>query len=275
MLTRVLRISGQEIRYGYSSFRYLITRSGRDDRGCVLVNGSPKTGTTWMLRMISSVPGYRAIGNFGSNIARYQSVSSGDVVHGHHMFSEDLWQILQSKDVRVVLMVRDPRDQAVSRMYHVKRSGAHRWHERFGEMSKDEALMACITGRPDLPGVEAMINLTYSWLQARDKALCINYEALISNPVSEFCKVLEYLGITPSEYLVQAIIARNQFERLTVGNRFWKSARKPGQDDPNSHYRKGVVGDWKNHFTNAHIEKFKQLVGAQLIDLGYEEDLHW
>lgn len=275
MITRLLKISGQELKYSLSSIRYQLTRPSGDGRACVLVNGSPKTGTTWMLKMITSVPGYRGVGNFGSDINRHREIYSGDVVHGHHKYSEDLWEILQSRDIKVILMVRDPRDQAVSRLFHIKRSAAHRWHERFGEMSDDEALMACITGQPDLPGVEAMLNLTYSWLSAGEKALCINYEALISNPVIEFCKVLKYLGMTPSEYLVQAIITRNRFERLVVGKRFWQPARKPGQADPNSHFRKGVVGDWKNHFTDVHKDKFKQLAGAQLIDLGYEKDLSW
>lgn len=275
MLSRVLSISGQELKYKFSAFVYQIAHSRGGRRGYVLVNGSPKTGTTWMLKMIASIPGYRAVGNFGSDKSRYYEIIPGDVVHGHHKYSDDLWNILRTKNIKVILMVRDPRDQTVSRMFHVKRSAIHRWHERFGELSDDEALMACITGRPDLPGVMAMINLTYSWLSAGDKVFSVNYESLISNPAIEFRKVLDYLGINLNDYLVQAIITRNQFERLSVGKRFWEPARKPGQNDPNSHFRKGIVGDWNNYFKETHIAKFKQLAGSQLIDLGYEKDLNW
>jgi hypothetical protein len=39
--------------------------------------------------------------------------------------------------------------------------------------------------------------------------------------------------------------------------------------------RKGIVGDWKNHFTPAVVNKFKSLTGDGLIQLGYERDMNW
>ena len=40
-------------------------------------------------------------------------------------------------------------------------------------------------------------------------------------------------------------------------------------------YRKGIVGDWRNHFTEDHRRVFKQVAGDLLIRLGYEKDTDW
>ena len=40
-------------------------------------------------------------------------------------------------------------------------------------------------------------------------------------------------------------------------------------------YRKGVVGDWKNYFTEKHVKTVKRVTGEMLIELGYETDLNW
>jgi hypothetical protein len=41
------------------------------------------------------------------------------------------------------------------------------------------------------------------------------------------------------------------------------------------HYRKGVAGDWRIHFTSVHIAAFKARYGDLLVKLGYEVDDHW
>jgi len=43
----------------------------------------------------------------------------------------------------------------------------------------------------------------------------------------------------------------------------------------NTFVRKGVAGDWKNHFSERNIADFKALAGEALILLGYESDLTW
>jgi hypothetical protein len=42
-----------------------------------------------------------------------------------------------------------------------------------------------------------------------------------------------------------------------------------------STFRKGIVGDWKNHMTPEHKAAFKEVAGQLLVDLGYEADEDW
>ena len=42
-----------------------------------------------------------------------------------------------------------------------------------------------------------------------------------------------------------------------------------------AHQRKAVAGDWRNHFTPAVKEAFKERAGHILVAAGYESDLDW
>ncbi|MCP5100313.1 MAG: sulfotransferase domain-containing protein [Chloroflexi bacterium] len=275
MLGRIINVTGEELKYNFVYLRHQMA-TGANQRAKVLVNGSPKSGTTWMLKMIASQPGYQTVGNFDRDIERYHSVQPGDVVHGHDWYSSELKEILEGETIKVILMLRDPRDQLISRMFHVKRSPKHMWHDRIQSMSEEEALMVCIEGREGLPGTDKMITLTQTWLNNNAEAICIKYEELLANPVVNFSKVLRYIGVEKNvESLAGVIVDRNRFERLSMGRRIWQSGRKPGEENSKSHFRKGITGDWKNYMKPAHIARFKEIAGQQLIELGYEKDMNW
>jgi hypothetical protein len=54
-----------------------------------------------------------------------------------------------------------------------------------------------------------------------------------------------------------------------------ESSRKRGQEDSSSRSRKGIVGDWKNVFTEEDKSGFKEIAGDLLIKLGYEKTNDW
>jgi hypothetical protein len=73
MLKQLFNISGKEISYRMASFLYRLNGNKIPPNLSVLVNGSPKTGTTWMLKLVASFPGFRiARGyNFQGDFHRY------------------------------------------------------------------------------------------------------------------------------------------------------------------------------------------------------------
>jgi hypothetical protein len=253
----------------------LYLNGGPKNKEKVLVNGSPKTGTTWMLRLVNSIPGFHGLGNFHGEIEKYKHILPGDVVHGHDWYTAELEQILHENSIKVIQMIRDPRDQLISRVFHIRRDETHKWHEQLKEASLEKAIELCIEGREGLPGTRMMVEWTQSWINSEFELIAVRYEKLIGDPEIEFHKVLDHLRVDLSDGLVKAIIERNQFERLSAGRKFWNKARRRGQADPTSHFRKGIVGDWQNYLNEEHKAQFKEVAGDKLIELDYENDLDW
>ena len=40
-----------------------------------------------------------------------------------------------------------------------------------------------------------------------------------------------------------------------------KTGRKPGEEDQDMHYRKGIAGDWQNYLTDQHLSRLEELCG--------------
>ena len=51
--------------------------------------------------------------------------------------------------------------------------------------------------------------------------------------------------------------------------------RKAGEEDRSSFLRKGIAGDWKNHFNTEAVNIFDHYAGETLIKLGYEKNHDW
>jgi hypothetical protein len=60
-----------------------------------------------------------------------------------------------------------------------------------------------------------------------------------------------------------------------VTKRKFGQARKSGEEDPNSMQRKGISGDWVNHFDLAAMQMIDEALGDVIVELGYEKDRNW
>jgi len=82
---------------------------------------------------------------------------------------------------------------------------------------------------------------------------------------------MSHLGIGPellTNDQLNAVLTKHAFERLSGG-------RPRGDEDPDHHSRKGVSGDWRRHFTEAHVDRFKRLYNPLLLKTGYEVSENW
>lgn len=106
-----------------------------------------------------------------------------------------------------------------------------------------------------------------SWVEAGEPVL--KYEDLLEHDVELVEQTLiDRCGLDVSRERLREIVLANRFDRLTSG-------RHRGEEDPTAHERKGVAGDWRNHFTPRVRDAFKARYGGVLIATGYEKDLDW
>ncbi len=189
-------------------------------------------------------------------------------------------------EAKVIHIVRDGRDVAVSTMHH-------RWNQaedrggntritleqaakREAYYKDPQALLK--TGERVFP--EGWLeNYAAKWCANVSKTVKdgpvllganyreVRYEDLLEKPEEEVKRLLEFLGADASERSVRRCVSAASFEKLARG-------RKRGQEAA-SFFRKGIAGDWKNVFTEQDKQYFKAVAGDLLIELGYEENNDW
>ena len=123
-------------------------------------------------------------------------------------------------------------------------------------------------------------------IQNYDNMYGIRFEDIRYNPRETYRDLLAWLGfdrinLTPlSDADLDRIIELGTFShqsngRYVEGNADATSIYNDGSPTATTSMRKGVKGDWKNHFAPDITDIVKRIAGQGLIDMGYERDLSW
>ena len=106
------------------------------------------------------------------------------------------------------------------------------------------------------------------WALGRPHVITISYEELRADCAAALSRIIPLHVDGPlDQEKIARVVGRHSFAN--------QSGRQPGSQDANSFMRKGVVGDWRNHFNEAAAQAFNQHAGELLIQLGYERDQTW
>jgi hypothetical protein len=165
------------------------------------------------------------------------------------------------------VVIRDLRDTLVSLYFSTKYS--HKLitdqlaelRQKLDSLDTENGLMYMLD--EVLP---SSVDIQASWVGAKDVSL-LRYEDILGNEYAFFENLIRYCEIDIDRNRLHDIVRYNIFEAAT--------GRKPGQEDVNAHLRKGIAGDWQNHFTDRIKAEFKKRYGELMIKTGYEKDLNW
>jgi Sulfotransferase family len=91
----------------------------------------------------------------------------------------------------------------------------------------------------------------------------IRYETLLDDAQGEMTRLFDWFGCDASEATVAQVVEQNAFSVASGG-------RQPGEADPQSFLRKGIAGDWKNHFDEECNQRYCEVAGEALTAAGYE-----
>ena len=189
---------------------------------------------------------------------------------------EDLHRLFP--DAVVVNALRDGRDVAVSHHFHIIRN-AERWaFEDPEELEIRRRFFVDGEGEPVPLFTESSLRkVARLWREAvrgrgrglelfGDRFIDLRYERALEDPYS-IRRVFEALGVDLSGDVLERCVESNRFER--------KTGRRPGEADAGSFVRKGVAGDWANHFRDEDKVLYKRVAGEELIAAGYVSDSNW
>lgn len=186
--------------------------------------------------------------------------------YGHFHYSDELVGLLFDLGIKTVLILRDPRDVAVSHAQHIFRAPRHRLHGHFQTLSESERLMSCICG--------CMVD--GHWLRSTDERFraVMPWLSQPLNYTTYFEKLVGVAGGGSHEAQMQELMNIGDHLELAFDHRDIK--RIPGQLFGNTAtFRRGLIGSWRNSFAEEHKAAFKEVAGQLLIDLGYEKNLDW
>lgn len=148
-------------------------------------------------------------------------------LHTHYLASLDRL----FPHARIINMLRDPRDVAVSRMGHARRQGVA---DAFtpGSEAHREAVEESVKG-----WIEA-VRLVDAFAAAHPGRVWeLRYWELHEAPQGALARLFGFLGVDTQPDLIARIAQETSFEAVT--------GRKPGEEDPASFLRKGAPGGWR------------------------------
>jgi len=254
-----------------------------------LITGVPKCGTSWVANIMSSVPGVhvepegtkaknelirlllrnadfapedrevrRCLRQFKRMVVKKACLS------GKNIIGDKTPAVLPESveyafpEARVLFLYRDGRDFIVSDAFHNLRMG------RISDNVNKEQFWEDAIRRRSLYWSSLVLDVLPRYRdKLAEKLIEIRYEDLIDPAIGKgkVAEIFGHIGL-PLQFLESAW-EDNQFERLSGG-------RVRGEEDLKDFFRKGIAGDWKNHFTKKNHETFLELAGEGLQALNYE-----
>jgi hypothetical protein len=162
---------------------------------------------------------------------------------------------------KAFFVMRDPRDVLISWYFSIKCS-----HGLLGEIERIRGDLASLSEADgllysiDFLADYGLFAAQRSWASAsaRDpNVLLVRHEDLTApTNLPSVAQMFDHCDIRMPQTVLEELLDAYSFEKL--------SGRKPGQEDPSAHYRKGVPGDWRNHFNDRIQLRFSELTGDLL-----------
>lgn len=248
--------------------RWRVKRAGMFRSADLLVVSHTKSGRTWLRVLLShlwhlehGVPANELVrgDNFHKLVAAIPAVHFARDTR----FPPETGAIRPRAEQKLLVLVRDPRDVAVSFWLHVRHRASPAELARKGiplEARTLELFPFATDRRLGVPRVIGFYNRWWQDLASHPRSAWVRYEDLRADTAAELERITEFLGARQPPERIAAAVAFASFESLKEKERqgFFASGRlgppeaapAAAADDPSRYkVREGSVGGWRRHFT--------------------------
>lgn len=142
---------------------------------------------------------------------------------------------------RVVYVARNVKDVATSMFFHDQSKQGY-------EGSKDEHFEQFIEGNVLFGSYFDHVVPWYTASQQSAAILFVRYEELQADLGAAVQRIAAFLGVALDDILLSRVLAQSSFSAMSTSaetNFSWV----PQREGIPTHYRKGIVGDWRKHLT--------------------------
>ncbi|KAJ8245629.1 hypothetical protein GJAV_G00272790 [Gymnothorax javanicus] len=252
----------------------LETFEAREDD--LLLVSYPKSGTHWLVEILKNLHSCTDRQMTLTSPLEFQDPARinelrnlpGPRVIPTHLPQNMVPRQVLSKNCKVIYVIRNPKDTAVS-MFHYYQQNPHlpsiqKWAAFLDLFLKGEVVYG------------SWIDHLLSWEmnENRGNTLFVYYESLKKDLPKYVQEISSFLRMRVTEEQAREIARRSSFREMK--ERVEREREREAGRPDTTHtvcaltsnrkliFRKGAVGDWKNHFTAEQNSKFEALLGAKI-----------
>ncbi|MFK5947513.1 MAG: sulfotransferase domain-containing protein [Methylococcales bacterium] len=241
----------------------------------ILLNSIPKAGTHLLENALENFPcirnaGKRTVHFWGEPdagvLTSVSSIGRGSFLNAHLPAHPDIFKIVAENKIKVLFVIRDPRDIVLSHFNYVTKidPSHHLYNLYSGMKDDDERLLASISGVGDIrPSIGVVLREFEPWIN-NDQVFVCRFEDLIGPDGGGSSEVQNKLILSIANYL-EIQLDDSIINRISEKTFSTKS----------STFRKGRAGGWRKAFKDVHVDAFKKAAGDELIRYGYEKNFDW
>lgn len=243
----------------------------------VTIVSYPKSGRTWLERLLI-VCAARHAGVHPAKISNYSDLYrfSDQVKSIGFSHARSSWEDLlavnetdigrQSKQrfvgKKVIFLYRDPRDVLVSSYYHI------RFRTGVSSLTPEQIIESPVVG---LKKIVRFMNSWFDFSQNNSLVLQVGYEELRSDPVEVLSRILEFVGMVVPAEVIQEAVAECDFKKMQKKEKAGefktpKLAAVATADGEGLKVRRGMIGEYKELFSDAQVARINQIIADDLWD---------
>jgi hypothetical protein len=246
--------------------------------GDVFVATYPRSGTTWTEQMVhllvnngeqgeqrltDAVPWLETLPHRPNGMIEFLKTMPQRRLFTSHL-PYPLMPSLKDTTAKIIYVARNPKDVAISTYFHIQSKLGYEgpWEEHFQFFLHDDV------------GFGPYFDHVLPWWQASQKEqriLFMKYEDMKHDHAGSVAKIASFLDLQPSPQLIDTVVTLSGFQSMT-SNETTNFDWIPQKADKPKHFRKGDIGDWRNHFSVEQSQQMDDLFLKKMKDSGLQFD---